>query len=338
MPINKKALIRYLILDRCFQNRGRYYTIKDLQQACNEALGEWYPNDNGVSQRQIYDDIAYMESSQGWSIPLERIKDGRCVYYRYSDPDFSINNRTLSVDELNKVKAAVDVLTRFVGLPQFEWMYEILPILSDRLGLPSSSDSRPVIEIHANKDFTGLKHIESFYQAIINRVVLEVTYQGFDHPQPEIFNFHPYYIKEYNNRWFVYGFNEAEDKYTWNLALDRVLLVKQTNLPYYEYDFDWESYFYDIVGVTYFEGMPPQQIELRVYPESAPYVYHKPLHPSQKARFEGDCLRVTLRVIPNRELLQLILSYGKNIEVLSPPHLREAIAQELREASSRYNH
>ncbi|MCX7987040.1 MAG: WYL domain-containing protein, partial [Bacteroidales bacterium] len=142
MPVNKNALIRYLALDACFRNTGRNYDIDDLVEACNNALDE-FAQIKGVSKRQIYDDIRFMESSQGWSIPLERIKEGKKTYYRYSDTRFSINNFPLRPDELLKVKAAIEVLTRFVGLPQFEWVYEILPILNHKLKIVPS---RPVIE------------------------------------------------------------------------------------------------------------------------------------------------------------------------------------------------
>ncbi|MCX7987259.1 MAG: WYL domain-containing protein, partial [Bacteroidales bacterium] len=236
-------------------------------------------------------------------------------------------------DELLKVKAAIEVLTRFVGLPQFEWVYEILPILNHKLKIVPS---RPVIELHSNKDFTGLNYIEVFYQAIINRAVLQVTYQSFHDPKPDTFIFHPYYLKEYNNRWFVYGLNEEVNKHTWNLALDRIIEVKHTNIEYKPFEFDWEDYFYDIIGVTRYEDEKPEKIELIVYPESAKYIYHKPIHPSQKAEFEGEQLRVRLKLIPNREFMNVVLSYGKNIEIISPPHLRQAFKQELEEAYKRY--
>jgi hypothetical protein len=42
MPTNKNALLRYQILDRCFSNRHRKYTIEDLVDAVNEALYDMY--------------------------------------------------------------------------------------------------------------------------------------------------------------------------------------------------------------------------------------------------------------------------------------------------------
>ena len=38
MPINKNALLRYQILDRCFSDRHRRYEIEDLVDKVNDAL------------------------------------------------------------------------------------------------------------------------------------------------------------------------------------------------------------------------------------------------------------------------------------------------------------
>ena len=99
MPQNKNAVIRYQALDRCFSDfrhfRHRYY-IDDLIDACAEALIEYTEHDS-VSRRTVFDDIIFMESEQGWSIPLERHKDGKKVYYRYKSRDFSINPQFRSI-------------------------------------------------------------------------------------------------------------------------------------------------------------------------------------------------------------------------------------------------
>ena len=38
MSVNKNALIRYQVLDRCFRNSGRMYFWEDLLEECNKAL------------------------------------------------------------------------------------------------------------------------------------------------------------------------------------------------------------------------------------------------------------------------------------------------------------
>ena len=88
MATNKNALIRYKVLDNCFRNPGKRYFIDDLIEECEKVLLEIDPDSNGISRRQILDDISFMESKDGWKIDLTRNREGRKVFYRYSDPVF----------------------------------------------------------------------------------------------------------------------------------------------------------------------------------------------------------------------------------------------------------
>ena len=95
MPINKKAQLRYQILDRCFSNQHIKYKIEDLVNTVNEALKEMYGTK--ISTRQIRDDIKYMRDRYSYNAPIEAFPyDGKKCYYRYSDPSFSIFNNDLT--------------------------------------------------------------------------------------------------------------------------------------------------------------------------------------------------------------------------------------------------
>lgn len=76
MPTNKNASIRYQALDKCFRDRRHRYYIDDLIDKCEEAL-YYYNGVGGVSRRQVFEDIKFMESDTGWSIPLERKRMAR---------------------------------------------------------------------------------------------------------------------------------------------------------------------------------------------------------------------------------------------------------------------
>ncbi len=121
MATNKHAKIRYQTLDKCFRNPGRRYYIEDLIEACNNSIYEFTRTDIGIKRRQIFEDIKFMESPQGWNIPLERIRDGHKVYFKYEDKNFSINNQPLNETEENQLIEALLTLSRFKGMPQFEW-------------------------------------------------------------------------------------------------------------------------------------------------------------------------------------------------------------------------
>jgi len=337
MAITKNALLRYQVLDRCFRNPGKEYTLDDLQDACNEALFELEGRE-GIQRRQLQKDIRFMESEQGWAIPLERIRFGsknQKVFYRYSDLGFSINNQPLNDTETRQLKAALQVLSRFTGTPQFEWISEIIPVIESKLGLVGKQQS--VIAFDSNLDVKGLEYFTPMFNAIVNKAVLNVMYKTFGSEEVFAFDFHPYYIKQYNNRWFVFGLNEQKNISTWNVPLDRIQSLSQTDYVYKTDDTDWESYFYDIIGVTRPFGEACEEVKLKFSQEQAPYVQTKPLHPSQRAKTLDDgTLEVRISVVLNFELERLLLSFGSRVEVLTPERLRDRIAGFHKDAAELY--
>lgn len=334
MSINKNALLRYQVLDRCFRNPGRKYFWQDLLEEINEALIEYNGPGSGIKRRQLYEDIKFMESDQGWSIPLEHKKDGRKVYYRYSDLDYSISNEPLNESEVNQIESAISVLSRFSGAPQFEWVQELIPVLQDRLGLKETS--KEVISIESNVDLKGLDYLRSIYESILNEQVLEIEYQDFKSEDPFTLYFHPYYLKQYNNRWFVFGLNEELEIPTWNLALDRIRSISQSQKDYKTTDIDWKEYFFDIIGVTKKDDGKLTEVVLEFTKLLAPYITTKPIHPTQKSEFKEDNLIVTIQVIPNYELVSQILSFGDQVKVIAPRELRSEVKAKIQNCLKNY--
>jgi len=334
MSVNKNALIRYQVLDRCFRNPGRMYFWEDLLEECNKALINFDPKSEGVQRRQLFEDIRFMQSEQGWSVPLEKKRYGRRVYYRYSDLSFSINNQPLNDSEAEQIKAALQILSRFSGTPQFEWVNEMIPMLESRFGL--SKRENEVIAYDSNIDLKGLHFLTPIFNAIINERVLSISYKDFKSSEPYVIIFHPYYLKQFNNRWFSFGLNAANNNPYWNLALDRIEDISETNLDYKKSQIDWEDYFYDIIGVTRPEGVEVKEIVLKFSPAIAPYIITKPIHPSQKQKNEPSGLEIRINVIPNYELENLILSFGEDVQVLSPQDFKERIAYRVSQMNNLY--
>ncbi len=333
MSVNKNALLRYQVLDRCFRNTGRMYFWEDLLNECNDALMEFDPACGGIGRRQLFDDIRFMESDQGWAIPLERHKFGKKAYYRYDDTNFSINNQPLNDMEAEKIRSAIQIISRFSGTPQFEWVDDMIPMLESKFGLIHQQNK--VIGFDENIDLKGRNFLTPLFNAIINERVLKIMYQDFKSQDPYAITLHPYYLKQHNNRWFILGLNKTLN-HIYTLALDRIESVEETNEEYLPTDIDWEDYFYDIVGVTLPQGVEKQEIVLLFSPEVAPYVITKPIHPSQWHKIEPSGLTVKIKVIPNFELENVILSYAEKVVVISPLDLKEKIAERLRNASLRY--
>lgn len=338
MSKTKNAYLRYKTLDRCFRNTGRNYFIEDLIDECSKVLNDINPEVSGISRRTILYDIGFMESTDGWEIPLERVFVGKRVYYRYSDPTFSINNQPLNMKEADQLKSALTIMSRFSGAPQFEWVDELRTQLKSQFHLEDNIS--PIISFESNQYLKGKELIGELFDAILNKNVLEVTYQDFKSPEPYSVLFHPYYLKQYNGRWFVFGFDDHTD-YIRNLALDRIQGFIKTPKPYIETEIIWESqdegYFDDIIGVSKpYEG-EIQTIELLFDRDRAPYVETKPIHPSQSSKRVENGLIVKLKVIPNFELEQQILSFGETVQVLSPIDFKNKISARLQQAISKYN-
>ena len=334
MAINKNALIRYQTLDRCFRNPGRMYFWEDLLKECNIALKSFDPNSVGIRRRQLFDDMRFMESEQGWSIPLKRIRYGRKMYYRYDDMSFSINNQPLNDSEAEQIKSALQILTRLSGAPQFEWVNEMIPKLESKFGLIERK--RKIISFESNIYLKGVHFITPLFNAIVNERVLKVLYKDFKSPTAYEIIFHPYFLKQYNNRWFAFGLNSDFQVANWNLALDRIEDLKETSFKYQPTTTDWEDYFFDLVGVTLTEGVRVQDIILYFTPEVAPYVITKPIHPSQKQKNSPAGLEVRIRVIPNFELERLVLSFGEQVKIIGPQDFKDRIAHRINAATRYY--
>jgi predicted DNA-binding transcriptional regulator YafY len=335
MAINKSALIRYKVLDKCFSNPGRRYFIEDLVEKCEEILREIDPSSKGISRRQILADIAFMESGDGWSIGLDRQREGKRVYYRYVDMSFSINNMPLNELELNQIQSILGALSRFEGLPQFEWISPLLPKLLQR---QSATQVGTIMEFEHNPFLKGIEHLGVLYNAVNYKKVLAVMYQPYECKTPYEVTIHPYFLKQYNSRWFVLGYNPDAQKNDWNLAIDRIVSIKEVPGVYHEnVDIDWEEYFEDMIGVTKPDGGAVELVVLRFSGKTAMYMETKPLHGSQKSKWlDEDTLEVTLQLMINYELERLILSYADSVAVVRPQHLADVIRKRLAKALDNY--
>jgi len=335
MATNKNALIRYKVLDNCFRNPGRRYFIDDLIKVCESVLLEIVPELNGISRRQIFEDIAFMESKEGWSIELDKLRDGKKVYYRYADMSFSINNMPLNEVEINQLKAAVDILSQFKGMPQFEWVNELVPKLQQ--GIASDEVSATIMEFDSNQYLKGIEHLGALHNAIYYKKVLTISYQPFENDVPFNVVIHPYFLKQYNNRWFLFGYNPEKEKFDWNLAIDRIISIKETKGKYQKNNkIDWREYFEDIIGVTKPFDAEPKKVVLHFKGITGHYIETKPLHGSQKLkRIDNNTIEVTLNIIINYELERLILSYADSVSIIQPLSFADAIKNRLEKALKR---
>ena len=225
MAITKNPLIRYKILDKCFRNPYKNFYFETLLEAVNEMLFEITGDEEGIKTRQLRDDIAFMRSSEGWNIELAELSEGKKKIYRYEDVNFSINNAPLNEVEMDQFQSAIQVLSQFEGMPQFEGIQAIIAKL--KTDLKTTTNQKPFIGFDSSQDLKGIEHFSTLYNAVQNKTPLEIRYKDFKSEEPYTYIFHPYYLKEYNNRWFLFGLHPESGKPDWNVVkLDNSAIQK----------------------------------------------------------------------------------------------------------------
>lgn len=325
MATNKNAQIRYQILDRCLSNWGKRFYIEDLVDACNEALYNFngiIKDGEGVKKRHIQSDLDFLESEEGYKMNIERIRDGHRVYYRYSKRGASINSQPLNQAEIDLLHDALLLLKRFQDVPQFDWLNDV------ENGLYSTSrlddNIRSVVSFQHNPYLKGMAiFYQPVFNAIINKRVIEMAYHPFG-KEVRTITMSPYYLKQYNNRWFLIAKRKDFDSLS-NLAIDRIEELKETSKKYEPLDEDFDEYFSEVVGVSVTQG-PPLDIILRVSNAVLGYIVTKPLRESQSYSpklLDDRNWQITFKAQDNYELRLLIRSFGEQVEVVAPDSLRE---------------
>lgn len=329
MPSNKNAFNRYLILDELLSDRYHNYSIEDLTKILEKRLAD--QGFEGVSRRCIEKDIVYLEYAPIFA-EIERYKSEtgkRCV--RYADPTFSIFNKKLSNEERNLLCEVLETIGQFDGLNNFEW----LEAFKTKLGV---KEHEKIIYFSNNPYLKNSNLLGTLFTYIANKVTVHLTYHTFyDNVQKEI-DFHPYLLKQYNDRWYVIGAADTDGKIL-TFALDRIIEVAPLlDKAYRLSPDDLVERYEDIIGITYYEGEPVEDIIFWASGNVTGYIDTKPIHGSQRqlkselaaelstkhpslqgGKFYGiSCIR-------NYELIRELCSYGHDVIVLSPKHIQNAV-------------
>jgi len=178
------------------------------------------------------------------------------------------------------------------------------------------------------------------YNQLLKKKALNIEYKTFDKNESYIRKIHPYHLKQYNNRWFLFGYEEG-GKYTGitNLALDRIQNIEETTENIKPDTTSWGDYFDEIIGVSKDPEVATIKIKLRFSKQRIKYVLTKPIHGATQKLDKNDFENrtISIEVIPNKELYQLLLSFGSDVEVLEPKMVIEELKKQANEILNYYN-
>ncbi len=335
MAQNKNALIRYKTIDKCLQNKYRKWTLDDLIHACSDALCEYEGRNINVSKRTVQLDIQMMRSDKlGYNAPII-VYDKK--YYKYDDENYSITNIPLTENDMNILSESVEMLKQFKDFSLFSELSGIIQRLEDKVYTEKTQQSS-IIHLDKNENLKGLEHLDVLYQAILKEICLNISYQSFKARKPNELIFHPFILKEFNNRWFVVGKKNNSNAII-TLALDRIeKITYNLKTSYIQENFNGDEYYKNTIGVTVLNDEQIKTVRLKIDRRNAPYILTKPFHPSQKLieKLKGGNIIIELKVHLNFEFYRLILGFGNSIEVLTPKILRKNMQKILQSALRNY--
>lgn len=298
------------------------FSAEELAVFCTET-------DPNANVRLIRGDIGLLREL-GAPIP----RGNKHTKFRYEAP-FSLLECLEGVDtaEADEVLAYLNQVYQKIPKAAFLELDKVFLALENRIRTADAQgDPRLQFEKVA---YVGQDYVTILFDFIQKQRTIRFDYQPFRGTGGERTVF-PVFLKEYNHRWFLIGYDRAVNRYQ-NYALDRIgsrprlsdWRPQVAELP------DPTTYFQSLIGVS-LEG-ELTLVTLRVRTPRANYIKTKPWHPSQTELVETDeWVDFQWNVLLNRELKARILELGADVEVLAPRVLREEIGSILKTVASRY--
>ncbi len=212
------------------------------------------------------------------------------------------------------------------------------------------------IDISTNgKEITYIKEI---FEAIEGRYVLDVIFPRLN--KGKEFPFAPYMLKRFNNKWFVIGRMYIDNPFDWTvipLAAIPILNKHKGSCTYFpkkeseirEIKQRIRSYYDKVLGFHVPtneqdpdkvprsldpEKLKTEDILIKCAPKALRLIKENPIHKNQRISEEDS--EVMLNLVINPLLIQRILGFGDEVEVISPQTLRENVKETIRRMVSKY--
>lgn len=242
--------------------------------------------------------------------------------------DLSISKRTFQID-LNDIRDifAIDIKTDssnnyFVSddgdLVRNTRVLETF----DQLDLLYRTKNPTRYIYYEKRKSTGTENFHGILHAIHNRFPISFRHEKYWEEPVTYRTVEPLAIKESHHRWYMIA-KDTKDKKVKSFGLDRMSDLKFEKKKFdYPKNFDVDEMFRDSFGVIANAGKP-EEIILSFDPEQRKYLGSLRIHDSQEVIKDNlDEYRIKLKMHITYDLIREILSYGDNVEVILPKHLK----------------
>ena len=264
-----------------------------------------------VSRRTLEKDIHDMRSDTqlGYFAPIKF--DHFYGAYYYDDPGYSIDKLPLNHDDLEALSFASAVLEQYGTVGIFSTFSGAVQKIMNTMMIKRQLDKYPSVRCVGIENFPVIKGQELLpviLDAILERKVITLDHQRFDTDEVHHHIVHPYYLKEYHNRWYLVGY-QPENKRIQSYGLERIRMLKTHAFEKFtDISFAPDEYFRNAVGIMVTDE-PPVDIILKFSAKQGMYILTQPIHESQAVvKQTKKFIAISLHLVPEYEFISMVLA------------------------------
>ena len=185
---------------------------------------------------------------------------------------------------------------------------------------------------------TGVENVQIILEAIDKQKGIECVYYSFDRATKKQQLLIPYFLKTWEQRWYLAAEPDNHHHGISIFALERmdnIRLTEKKMLPSNDVTADeyWEGSF----GVNHSENQVPEQIVIKAYGAQAEYIRALPIHESQKELERTDEYTIfEYHIVPCFNLFQQLLWHREKLEIIEPIKMREEMKKIVQNIISLY--
>lgn len=177
----------------------------------------------------------------------------------------------------------------------------------------------------------GREFLSPLIEAMKDSHAIAIKYQRYNNEEVGPFLLKPYCIRLWKRRWYMVAQRLGQDDVQHHqpikiYALDRIKEMTVTQTPFkLPKNFNSENYFNHSTGIIVYNDQP-QEVNIRISNDQAPYWIYLPLHHSQQVIDQTEThTTFSFHIIITFDFIQEIMCWGRYIEVLQPLSLRKEL-------------
>ena len=179
-----------------------------------------------------------------------------------------------------------------------------------------------VVDIDDQMPIMQIGLIKDLIEAMLDKKRVRIRYHKFFEKEPDVYLLEPHLIRQVLKRWYLIA-GDVEDGIFKTFGLERIIGVARTNEDYEPQTEVIKQRCGKIYGVSMYNEKR-QKVCIETSKWLGKYWETLPVHTSQEVEYiSGDKCRISLHVVVNMELIQLLASQLQPVKIIEPKKLRE---------------